>query len=92
MVIIAICCSVVFIISFCALLYSRYKRKTYDHMTNALQEIVDEMNKYGVETIEELEAIKAQEQLKNKTNDENTKENMPTDIDNLHGKTPSVKQ
>lgn len=59
--IICICSTVLFVISVCALLYNRHKRKTYQRITDALRAIADEMEKYGVETLEELEAAKAKE-------------------------------
>ena len=78
--IICLCNAVLLVISICALLYNRHKRKTYQRIADELQEIADEMEKYGVETIEELEAAKAKERAAAET--ENTKENDGSDVDN----------
>lgn len=40
-----------------------YKRRRLNRLISQLKEIKDEMDKYGVTTLEELEAIKEKEQL-----------------------------
>ena len=54
-------CSAGFFISLFGFIYYGYRAKYHKRIRDALQEIKDEMDKYGVKTFEDLEAAKAKE-------------------------------